>query len=333
VSYATAQSIDAAAIPVIDLRHLNDAGSAHHKNIAAEFLSAARDVGFFYVKNHGVSAALIEAAFSASAAFFSQSQDDKNTVRVSTRHRGFLSVGQTKMQGSATQDLKESFIWGREFPVGSPIFAANSMIGPNQWPAAVPQMPQALNEYLEACVDLGKSLLRIFAMALDRDQEYFTGRFEATISRGSALYYPPQPPDLGDKQFGVAPHTDYGCLTLLYQDDTGGLQVLGANGQWINATPIEGTYVVNVGDLLARWTNDQFRSTPHRVINSSGRARQSLAVFVDPNFDTPIVPVVEDGQTPKYQPTTCGAYILSRFDKSFSYRKQSGAPAPTKMKR
>jgi isopenicillin N synthase-like dioxygenase len=321
MNYATAQSIDAAAIPVIDLATLNDGGTAHHRDIAAAFLSAARQVGFFYIKNHGVPDDLIDEAFAVSAAFFTRSVDEKDSVRVNDRHRGFLRVGQAKMQGSLTKDLKESFIWGREFPADSPLFADNTMLGPNQWPASVPQMPQVLNAYFEACIDLGKSLLRVFAVALEMDPEYFTYQFESTISRGSALYYPPQPPDLGDKQFGVAPHTDYGCLTLLSQDDAGGLQVLGSKGNWINATPIKGTYVVNVGDLLARWTNDQFRSTPHRVINSSGRARKSLAVFVDPNSDTPIIPVVKDGQTPKYTPTTCGAYILSRFDKSFSYRQ------------
>ena len=107
---------------------------------------------------------------------------------------------------------------------------------------------------------------------------------------------------------------------MLYQDATGGLQVLARDGSWVAAAPIPGTYVINVGDLLARWTNNRFRSTPHRVVNTSGRTRQSIAVFVDPNFDTRIAPVVRGEETPLYPVTTCGQYILSRFDKSFSYR-------------
>jgi isopenicillin N synthase-like dioxygenase len=322
MNYAKAKSIDASGIPVIDIGGLNDDSITRYREIADAFLSAAQTVGFFYVKNHGVPHELIDAAFAVSAEFFAHSSDEKDSVRVSDRHRGFLSIGQAKMQGSATQDLKESFIWGREFSADAlASLRDNPMIGKNQWPALIPRMPTVLNAYFERCVDLGQSLLRVFAVALDVNPGYFTDCFDCTISRGSTLYYPPQPAHLGEKQFGVAPHTDYGCLTLLYQDDTGGLQVLGADRTWINASPINDTYVVNVGDLLARWSNDRFRSTPHRVVNESGRARQSLAVFVDPNFATPIIPVVQDGRAARYKPTTCGAHILSRFDKSFAYRR------------
>jgi isopenicillin N synthase-like dioxygenase len=145
------------------------------------------------------------------------------------------------------------------------------------------------------------------------------------ISRGSILYYPPQPPDMGTDQFGVSSHTDYGCLTLLYQDSTGGLQVQDSGGTWLTAHPIEGTFVVNVGDLLARWTNDRFRSTPHRVVNRSGHARYSTALFIDPNADTLIEPVVRAGELARYAPVTCAAYLRSRLDASFAYRQQADA--------
>jgi isopenicillin N synthase-like dioxygenase len=144
-------------------------------------------------------------------------------------------------------------------------------------------------------------------------------------SRGSIIYYPPQPPDAADDQFGVSPHTDWGCLTLLYQDQTGGLEVQGRDGTWVTAHPIRGTFVVNVGDLLARWTNDRFKSTPHRVVNRSGRARYSCAVFVDPDRDTLIDPVVRPGEAARYEPVTCGAYVQSRFDAAFAYRQKAAA--------
>jgi isopenicillin N synthase-like dioxygenase len=321
VSYAKSTSIEAEAIPIIDIGGLGGGSTADFAGIAAQFLHAAKTVGFFYIRNHGIPRAVIDDAFAVSLEFFSRTLKEKESVHVSERHRGFLCIGQAKMRGSATKDLKESFIWGREFHVDAWVsLENNAMLGRNQWPAFIPRMPGVLNDYFERCVALGQSLLRVFAAALDVDAEYFTGAFDRTISRGSSLYYPPQPPDLGDKQFGVAPHTDYGCLTLLYQDSVGGLQVRGAEGTWINAVPVPDTFVVNVGDLLARWTNNRFRSTPHRVINESGRARQSLAVFVDPNFETPISPVVALDGGSLYAPTTCGAYVLSRFDKSFSYR-------------
>jgi isopenicillin N synthase-like dioxygenase len=321
VSYAQATSIAPSAIPVIDIGSLIEGSLEQYRNVADSFLVAAQSVGFFYVKNHKVPKALIDDAFAVSADFFSRSTEFKESVRVNDRHRGFLSVGQAKMQGSTTKDLKESFIWGREYSADAlTLLADNPLIGRNQWPQFVPRMPQVLNAYFERCIELGQSLLRVFAVALDADPEYFAESFDCTISRGSTLYYPPQPPQLGDKQFGVAPHTDYGCLTLLYQDQVAGLQVLGTQGNWISASPIQDTFVVNVGDLLARWSNGRFRSTPHRVINESGRSRQSLAIFIDPDFATSIVPVVKRGEAARYEPTTCGSHILSRFEKSFAYR-------------
>ena len=130
-------------------------------------------------------------------------------------------------------------------------------------------------------------------------------------------------PGPGETRFGVGPHTDFGCLTVLSQDDVGGLQVLDAGGDWVTAHPIRGTLVVNVGDLLARWSNDRFRSTPHRVINSSARPRYSLVLAFDPDAATVIDPAdfLPAGESPRYPATTCGAYITERFDKSFSYRQ------------
>ncbi|MGH7004219.1 MAG: 2OG-Fe(II) oxygenase family protein, partial [Alphaproteobacteria bacterium] len=135
---------------------------------------------------------------------------------------------------------------------------------------------------------------------------------------------------LGADQFGVSAHTDYGCITFVCQDDSGGLQVRNRAGEWIAAPPIPGTLVVNIGDLLARWTNDLFRSTPHRVVNTSGRARYSLAVFYDPDFDAEVKVIdscLAPGAAPRYAPTTCGAHVLSKFDAAFAYRKESAAPA------
>ena len=169
----------------------------------------------------------------------------------------------------------------------------------------------------------GHRLLGGFALGMGLPQDSFRRNWRKNISRGAALYYPPQPPDLGREQFGVAPHTDFGVLTVLWQDDSGGLQVLDKQKQWVTAHPIPGTLVVNVGDLLARWTNDGFASTPHRVINTTGHARYSMPVAVDPDHDTLIDPrvVCAPGETPRYEPITCGDYLNWRFNKAFAYRK------------
>jgi isopenicillin N synthase-like dioxygenase len=186
----------------------------------------------------------------------------------------------------------------------------------------MPELQQAAYAYYEQVLALGQGVLRGLALSLGRDAGFFASRFARPLARGSLIWYPPQPPDLGREQFGVAPHTDYGGLTFLCQDMTGGLQVLNAQGEWVTAHPIEGTLVVNIGDLLHRWTNDRFRSNPHRVVNSAAQARQSIAVFYDPGFHTVVDPrdLLDDPAEARHPPVTCGEYILGRFNKAFRYR-------------
>lgn len=316
-----ARTIDPDSIPVIDIARLVAGDAAAIPQIAAEMLVAAEATGFFYVRNHGVPQPLIDGVFDVARTFFSAPHEIKQQVAVNAWHRGFIRAGEAKMYVGSRPDLKESFIWGLDTQTGQ---AAPDPFGipPNQWPDFVPQMRPLLGSYFDAVNSVGWHLLRAFAASLGIETDRFVRSIARPTSRGSIIWYPPQLPDAAEDQFGVAPHTDWGCLTLLYQDQTGGLEVRGRDG-WVAASPIPGTYVVNVGDLLARWTNDRFRSTPHRVINSSGRERLSCAVFVDPDRDTPIAPVTALGEKPHYEPVTCGAYVQQRFDAAFAYRQKS----------
>lgn len=311
MSYAEAERIDAESIPVIDLGGMDSA------ELGQAMLAAAEEVGFFYIRNHGIPSGLIGDVLRVAGAFFAEPMARKQMVAVAAGHRGFIQVGEAKMAGSARPDLKESFVWGLDQP-------GDDGIPPNRWPDFMPEMRTVLTAFFDAGNAVGWRMLRAFAAALDTEPDRFVRSIDRPISRGSVIYYPPQPPDMGEQQFGVSPHTDYGCLTLLHQDSTGGLQVQGRDGTWLMAHPIPDTFVVNVGDLLARWTNDRFRSTPHRVVNRSGRTRLSTAIFVDPNRDTLIDPVVRPGETPRYEPVTCGDYLRSRLDAAFAYRKASG---------
>ena len=315
--------VSADAIPVIDISGLagNDAGPT--RAVAAQMLAAALGSGFFYVAGHGIGQDLIDQVFAVSRRFFTADPALKQGVTVNPWHRGFVRTGEAKMYDGARPDLKESFIWGLDTARSVP---DPDGIPPNQWPGFLPEMRPVLGRYFTEANAVGWRLLRAFAVALDIPAETFVQSITRPTSRGSIIYYPPQPPDLGQEQFGVAPHTDWGCLTLLYQDQTGGLEVRGHDG-WVSAVPIPGTYVVNVGDLLARWTNDRFRSTPHRVVNRSGKERLSCAVFVDPDRDTLIAPIPGLGEAARYQPVTCGAYVQSRFDAAFAYRQKSGPEA------
>jgi isopenicillin N synthase-like dioxygenase len=310
MAYANVSDIAATAIPVIDVAPLFSQEKGALRRVAGEMLAASESIGFFYIRNHGVPRTLIDAVVADAFAFFRRPQDEKLQVRVSPQHRGFIPVGEAKMYRGAKVDLKESFIWGLERVAG------------NRWPDFQPGMRAHFEQYFEACHATAWRLMRAFATALDIPEDYFVRSIANPISRGSAVYYPPQAPDLGADQFGVAPHTDYGCLTFVYQANVGGLEVHSRKREWVLAHRIEDTFVVNVGDLLARWTNDRFRSTPHRVVNRSGEERLSIAMFVDPDDGTRIQPVCRAGEAPRYPEVTCGDYIRGRFDKSFAYRQK-----------
>lgn len=328
MSYASAKVVDRSVIPVIDIADLVSETPAALARVAAELRRAAETVGFFYVKNHGVPQTLIDLVFHTSKAFYAEPLEFKNRVKVDANHRGFLKAGEAKMSDGARPDLKESYIWGLDVGPDDPdVKAGRALIGPNRWPVDKPVMRATFMDYFDACNALGQRLLKAFAVSLELPADYFVRRFEKPMTRCTMIYYPPQPPELGAEQFGVAPHTDFGTLTLLYQDNVGGLQVKDKAGDWVTAHPIPGCYVVNVGDLLARWTNNRFASTEHRVINSSGRERYSVAAFVDPSYDCMIEPVVKAGEKAHYEPITAGDYLVWRFGKAFAYRSKPAAKA------
>ena len=166
-------------------------------------------------------------------------------------------------------------------------------------------------------------MLKGFALGLDLEDGFFLKQSDKPLSRASLVYYPSQPDSLGSEQFGVSSHTDFGVLTLLCQDMTGGLQIQDLNGDWFHAPPIEGTIVVNVADLLSRWTGGEYKSTPHRVINSSGKERISVVLAFDPNPETIIDPreIFNDAYDGQEKPISCGDYLIWRFQRAFSYRE------------
>ena len=331
MSYAAARDVDFDSIPVIDLSALRGGAAGAVAETAAKIVAASQSSGFFYVVGHGVPSEAHDAALAAAKAFFALPEDAKSRVAVNNRHRGHMAYGGAKMYTGAKADLKESFNWGLELAEDDPaVMAAPSLMGPNQWPDAPAGFREALYRYYEAVLACGADVLRAVAVGLDLPETFFADRYRHPIARGSILHYPPQPPDLGETQFGVGAHTDYGCLTLLWQDAVGGLQVRNRAGEWIAAPPIEDSYVVNVGDLLARWSNDRLVSTPHRVVNSSGRERYSIAVFYDPDASAVVDPKdvgLPQGEDPKYAPVTAGEHIKARFDAAFAYRQKSNEPA------
>jgi isopenicillin N synthase-like dioxygenase len=320
MSYAEAKQFDPADIPVVDISSLRD--SSDPITVSKALHAASESLGFIYIKGHGIPDSLIQAARQCAMDFFNADGSAKSAVTVSAQHRGWLGRGSAKMQDDAKPDLKESFIWGYQDASGNTP-EDHPLRGANQWPASVPQMQTVAMDYFQQAHEVAFHLMRGFALGLQLDEGFFLKTCKRPLSRASFVYYPSQPESLGEEQFGVGPHTDFGVLTVLCQDNIGGLQVQNIGGEWVQAPPIEGTLLVNVGDLLSRWTDGAYKSTPHRVVNSSGQERLSLVLAFDPDPETPIDAreIFGSSYQAKEAPINCGDYLIWRFAKAFSYRK------------
>jgi isopenicillin N synthase-like dioxygenase len=317
-------------LPIIDFAAVR-AHDASGTGVAAQAIrDACLTDGFFYITNHGVPEPVIEAVYAEGQRFFRLPLDVKRQAAVNARHRGFNALGDALMYQARKPDHKEFFSMGLDLPEDDPdVLAGEKLRGPNNWPPRMPAFRAALEAYYAAMLACGADLMRVVAVSLDLAPDFFAPRYRKPLQRTQIVYYPPQPTQLGEDQFGVAPHSDFGCITLLWQDTNGGLEVLERSTQrWIPAPPIQGTLVINVADLLARWTNDRYASTPHRVINRSGRERLSIATFHDPDYKA--VVDSRDLGTPdaecRYEPILAGEHIVGRIERSFGYRKRL-APA------
>jgi isopenicillin N synthase-like dioxygenase len=303
-------------LPIIDL-------TAPMRVRAAEIERACRDSGFFYVTGHGVPADLIRRLDAAAREFFALPEHTKAEIsmeRGGKAWRGFFPVGAELTSGRP--DRKEGVYFGTERP-GDP----RPLHGSNLFPDEVPALRAAVLEYLERLTETAQDVLRAVAVSLDLDENYFADgytRDPTVLFR--IFHYPPSKP--GSDDWGVGEHTDYGLLTLLLQDDTGGLSVR-TNDGWIDAPPIDGTFVCNIGDMLDRLTGGWYRSTPHRVRNVSGNERLSYPFFFDPDFDREVPPLPAsariatdkserwDGQDLRAFTGTYGDYLVAKVAKVF----------------
>ncbi len=324
MAYARARAVRAEEIPVIDVGPLLADAPGALERTAEAIMAASQGLGFYYIRNHAMTPEIVERAFSASRKFFLGPLETKRAIATNEFNRGWMGQGEALMTGAKRTDLKELFSWGLELGPDDPeVMAGTPFRGSNQWPDAVPELQPAIyGGFYAAGRTTGAALLRAVCVGLGLAPDTLAPRFEKPMARGQLIYYPPQPPEMGEDQFGVAAHTDFGCLTMVCQDNLGGLQVQCRDGEWLAIPPVEGMLLVNVGDLLARWSNDRFRSTLHRVVNSSGRERLSMAVFYDPSFHTMVDPrdLIVDGELPHYEPIEAGFYQLTRFNQVFAHK-------------
>ena len=304
------------AISVLDL---SQSGEVDISAAADELVKATAHCGFIYVNINCHNANIIKNVRRAQRAFFTLSLDEKQKIAIDCNNRGYLAQGMALMHGATRRDQKEVFFWGREADKNDPdVIAGLPLCGSNQWPE-IADFRQAVLDYSLMVQSIGGRLLQIVATALGAAESFFEPYYQRCMLRGQLLCYPPT--ENHPQQFGVAPHSDFGCITLLLQE-TPGLEVLFPNGEWVAAPPIENTLVVNIGDLLARWSNNKLLSTKHRVRNTGTDARYSIAMFYDPDPGAVVDPLdLIPEEAPKFEPVTAANYILARNKGAFSHYK------------
>lgn len=311
-------------IPVVDIAPLLD--GTDKQGVARQIRWALSNAGFLYVRNHGIPQSFVESVFDVTRQFFDLPTERKMDLHV--RHsgiglRGYIEPFGENTDPGKTRDLKECFDIGPERgALEGPFF------GPNQWPAGFPRFRDLVYGYHQKMVVLAKALLRGIALSLDLPETHFEPLMRDPISIQRLLHYPSQTGQVSEDIIGIGAHTDYGNLTILAQDDVGGLQVMNRDGDWIEGTPIPGHFVINIGDLIQKLTNDVYLANLHRVINTSGRERYSIPFFIDADFDAVIAPLpscVTAENPQRYQPVTCGAHKFGRFAASYAHLKKTAA--------
>ncbi|MEI6160377.1 MAG: 2-oxoglutarate and iron-dependent oxygenase domain-containing protein [Roseococcus sp.] len=318
-------------VPVINVAPFHEGDAATKRAIAAQVGQAIHDIGFLVITGHGVDPALIRKVQDVSNAFFDLSEAEKNRVLRPAPDvtRGYIpleaeSVGRS--QGlDVPGDLNESLMIGPvDVPETDYFFgpAAGKHFHPNLWPDNPAELRALYEAYFRAMGALAEDLMAMFALALDLDEGFFANKINHHISRLRVRNYPAPlvPPQPGQLRAGV--HADYGSLTILRaQDKPGGLQVLNRAGEWVDVPIAPDSYIINIGELMARWTNGLWKATLHRVVNppaelATASRRLSLVFFHNPNYDAPVAALpgtVPEGEAPKFPPTTSGDHLRAQF--------------------
>jgi len=321
---------DFSAIPILDVSPLYSGDANAVRQVADTLRSYLETVGFLYVSNHDVPEASVQAVREASRRFFALPEDDKLKIRIDRNFRGYLPIASSTIVTSSVAQISkpnqsESLMIMHEVAADDPDAVAQKPLqGPNQWPdeSQVPGFRATIEDYVTRMEALGRKLVSAISVSFGMAPGDLDPWFDKPTTFLRLLHYPTQPQEEG--LFGSAPHTDYGFITLLAQDDVGGLEVRNKAGEWVAAPPVPGSFVMNVGDILARWSNNRFVSTPHRVINRSGTERYSQPFFFDPSMDHTIAALagcVPAGETPVHEPVVYRDYLMERIDKNYHYRK------------
>jgi len=316
-------------LPVIDFAAYTDkAGLDQRQAVARALRAACTETGFFYLVNHGISAAELDLAHQWGHLFFELPLAEKQKLDKAKHaaRQGWMAVGGTDPQANLDKDAdqKETYVIPRTLLPGETP-GDNPTVDHGNWPGA--KLMPGFKEFIEAHVlkriAIAQRLCRALALSLDLPEGYFDASHRYLMCQLTYNYYPPLDPEtVGRTQWGISPHTDYGTFTLLSQDGLGGLEVRSVSGEWIDVPPREGAFVVNIADLFARWTNGLYVSSLHRAsnFNTGARARISLPLFIIPHAKTVVscLPTCAGpGNPAKYEPVEAGPYVRTLLEQSY----------------
>ncbi|KAH7913970.1 Clavaminate synthase-like protein [Hygrophoropsis aurantiaca] len=319
-------------IPVIDFVNATSNDPVLRRALADEIRDACVNVGFFYIMNHGIPENTIDTTIGAAKQFFALPTQSKAKLDIhkSPNFKGYTALLGENANPENRGDLHEGFDLGYEanVPLDDIVLRDDgNMTGANVWPDELPTFRKDMLDYYHAAIQLGRSLFSLFALALNLPENFFDDKITKPAAIMRLLYYPPQPPRSDEGVIGIGAHTDYECFTILWQQqDIQALQVMNANGKWIDAVSIPGTLVLNLGDQFARWTNDVFKSTVHRAINQSGTERYSIPLFFGTDYDVKLEPIpgCTSPENPfKYEVVTAGEYVKSRLEATYAHSKET----------
>ena len=322
-------------IPVLDVGPVLNGTLGAQESLAAAFAETCADTGFLVITNHGISQSLIDGAFAAASDFFDLPEQRKMPLKVGDLNIGYLPYGAqivrtSKVNNNTKPNLSESFyIVTDRAPDDPEIVAGNPMYGLNRWPSDMPSFQARTLAYFNAMRPLAHKMVSVIATSLGLPRDYFAADFhEPTITLRLIRY--PSHDSAEDNQFGFAPHIDTSFLTLLAQSALPGLEVRTREGDWIRPPSIPGTFVVNTGEMLARYSNDRYIPTPHRVNNASNALRHAVPFFYGPSLDAVIQPVptsVSEDNPAKYQPLLYADHRRKLNLTNFDHRRKPAEAA------
>ena len=316
-------------IPLIDVGPYLRGAPGALETVAASLRHALEEIGFFVIVNHDVPEELIARTFAEARRLHDRPLDWKMALRMNEHNNGYMAMSRyavwtSDVNANTKPDLNEAFFVKRERTADDPlVVAGRRFAGPNRWPDDLPGFRETVLAYTDAVDSLGRRLLPVCAVALDLPPDYFDAAFAQSQFSFRLSHYPPVEAEAN--QFGIAPHTDANFMTFLAQTDVPGLQVRMPSGEWVGVPYVPGSFAVNSGDMMARWTNGRFKSTPHRAVPPVGGHRYAIPYFMGPHLDTVIacVPTCQSSDTaPKFPPITYGDYLYWWYDTNYDAKRQ-----------